>query len=358
MTQSKLRVLVVDDSALVRQALIELIENAPDLEVMASAADPFAAAERIRQEVPDVIILDVEMPRMDGITFLRKLMAQRPIPVIVCSTLVSDQSETMLAALEAGAVDVICKPQIGTRDFFEESSRQIGEVIRAAGRSRPRAGKRVPAPQPATAPPCAAPRSAGRRQPIVAIGASTGGTEALKTVLEAMPSDAPPILIVQHMPHAFTAAFAARLNTLCRISVGEARDGDNLNPGSALIAPGGSHMLLAPGGGGGFRVQLRDGPLVSRHKPSVDVLFRSVAQLAGPKSVGVIMTGMGGDGARGMKEMRDAGARTFGQNEATCVVYGMPQEAKKLGAVEMELPLDKLPTAILSCTSETAKARA
>ncbi|MGF1502234.1 MAG: chemotaxis response regulator protein-glutamate methylesterase [Paracoccaceae bacterium] len=349
------RVLVVDDSAVVRQTLSALINAHPDLQVMATASDPFQAAERIRAEVPDVITLDVEMPRMDGITFLRRLMSQRPVPVIICSSLVGDGTRTMMAALEAGAVDIVQKPAIGTRRFLEESRIRIQDAILAASRARvslhrPRPTRRKVAPGAVLV---ERPTSSLSKttQTVVAIGASTGGTEALRFVLEALPPYAPPIAIVQHMPEAFTRAFAERLNMTAAIDVKEASDGDAMRPGQALIAPGDRHMMLTRSGAN-YRVSVKDGPLVSRHRPSVDVLFRSVAQVAGRNAVGIIMTGMGNDGAQGIKEMRNAGAHTIGQNEKSCVVYGMPNEAMKYGGIAEEADLAELPGLIVTYGAE------
>ena len=345
------KVLIVDDSAVVRQAMQAILSEDPDLEVIGTASDPVAAAARIKKTLPDVITLDVEMPRMDGITFLRRLMAQKPIPVVMCSSLVSDASETMMQALEAGAVDVVCKPELGVREFFEESCDRIRDAVKAAAVARLRTRRTIKVEKKLTAdavlaPPSARTAMARTTDRILAIGASTGGTEALREVLEAMPLDCPPIVVVQHMPGTFTRAFAQRLDGLCQISVKEAENGDRMLRGHALIAPGNLHTLLTRSGAN-YGVEVRDGPLVSRHKPSVDVLFRSVARVAGKNAVGVIMTGMGDDGARGLREMRDAGASTLGQNEATCVVYGMPREAMKAGGVEKEVPLDHIaPSAI------------
>lgn len=344
------RVLIIDDSAVVRNAMSEVIESDPELSVMAVAGDPIVAAERIRHEVPDVITLDVEMPRMDGITFLRRLMAQHPIPVVMCSSLVTDNSETLSRALEAGAVDIVCKPQLGIKDFIAESQAIICDAVKAAAMAKLSRLKRAQ-PQAKLSADAVLPAPSGRAmakttERIVAIGASTGGTEALRVVLEAMPLDSPPIVVVQHMPETFTAAFARRLDSLCAIDVREARDGDRMLRGSALIAPGNKHTMLRRSGAN-YIVEIRDGPLVARHRPSVDVLFRSVARVAGRNAVGVIMTGMGDDGARGMSEMRQAGASTLGQDEATSVVYGMPKEAMKAGGVEAELPLEKIAAAVI-----------
>jgi len=350
----KVRVLIVDDSAVVRQTLSALLTSDPDIEVMATAADPFAAAEKIRQEVPDVITLDIEMPRMDGLTFLDKLMAQHPIPVVICSSLAEDGSESALKALENGAVDVICKPKVGTKQFLEESRVHICDVVKAAagarlGPRRPAAAaplvqKKLTADAVLAPPPSRAMLQTTER--VVAIGASTGGTEALRVFLEALPADSPGMVIVQHMPEKFTAAFARRLDGLCAVTVKEAEDNDSVVRGHVLVAPGNRHTLLKRSGAR-YYVEVRDGPLVSRHRPSVDVLFRSVARYAGKNAVGVIMTGMGDDGARGMAEMKQAGAQTIAQDEETCVVYGMPCEAVKHGGVDKELPLERIAPEVL-----------
>ncbi|RJE83365.1 protein-glutamate methylesterase/protein-glutamine glutaminase [Paracoccus onubensis] len=346
----RIRVLVVDDSAVVRQTLASLLSSDPELEVIGTAADPFAAAASIGRNRPDVITLDVEMPRMDGVTFLRKLMSQNPIPVVMCSSLVGEDTETLTQALQAGAVDVICKPQMGVKGFLEESRTILCDAVKAAAHAR--IGKIAPRPvsEKLSADAVLAPPS-GRAmskttETLIAIGVSTGGTEAVRALLEAMPADCPPIVVVQHMPEHFTAAFARRLDGLCRITVREAQSGVRMLRGHALIAPGNRHTLLTRSGAT-YCVEVRDGPLVSRHRPSVDVLFRSVACNAGRNAIGVIMTGMGDDGARGLLEMRQAGARTLGQDESSCVVYGMPREAKKLGAVEDEVPLSQLPATLL-----------
>lgn len=354
LSRRPIRVLIVDDSAVVRQTMAELIASDPELEVMDTASDPFAAAARISKERPDVITLDVEMPKMDGVTFLRKLMAQHPIPVVMCSSLVGDKTETLQQAMAAGAVDVICKPQVGVKGFLEESRTVLCDAIKAAAQARLNrirpAHVSAKLSADAVLPPPSGSAMSKTTETIIAIGVSTGGTEAVRSVLEALPADCPPIVVVQHMPEHFTAAFARRLDGLCRITVSEAKDGDRMLRGHALIAPGNRHTLLTRSGAN-YCVEVREGPLVSRHRPSVDVLFRSVARAAGRNAVGLIMTGMGDDGARGLLEMRQAGARTLGQDEASCVVYGMPNEARKLGAVEEELPLSRLPATLLRWAS-------
>jgi len=340
-----IRVLIVDDSAFVRQALKSILESDPEIRVIAVAADPYAAAERIREQLPDVITLDLEMPRMDGLTFLDRIMSQHPIPVVICSTLTPEGSDVALAALAKGAVEIVTKPKLGTKEFFEESRIRICDIVKSAaharfGKSRPRAAIGV-APKLTADAILPKPGSGAMMQTtdkVVAVGASTGGTEALREFLQAMPLDAPGIVIVQHMPAEFTARFAERLETMCRISVKEAADNDSVIRGQALIAPGNRHMLLKRSGAR-YYVEIRDGPLVCRHRPSVDVLFRSAARYGGKNVVGVIMTGMGDDGARGMTEMRQAGAYTIAQDEASCVVFGMPAEAIKAGAVQQVLPL-------------------
>lgn len=350
-----IRVFIVDDSAVVRRALTDILTSDPRFEVIAAVGDPFAAAEKLRQIRPDVIVLDVEMPRMDGVTFLKKLMAQHPIPVVICSSLVTEKSETLLAALASGAVEIIAKPELGVKQFLEEAAERVRDAVMAAARAKVKVinstnlvAPKLSADAMLAAPKAQASGSAMLRttEKIIAIGASTGGTEALRVLLESMPMDCPPIIIVQHMPENFTAAFAKRLDSICAITVSEARNGDRLLRGHALIAPGNRHTLLARSGAQ-YHVEVRDGPMVSRHRPSVDVMFRSVARYAGSNAVGIILTGMGDDGARGMKEMRDLGASTIGQNEISCVVYGMPKEAMALGAVEQELPLERIAAAAL-----------
>jgi two-component system chemotaxis response regulator CheB len=355
----KVRVLIVDDSATVRQTLASILESDPQIEVIGVASDPFVAARRIRDEIPDVITLDVEMPRMDGITFLRKIMAQHPVPVVMCSSLVEAGSETLLQALEAGAVDVILKPRMGVAEHLVESRIRICDAVKAAASARVAGARRAPVPlshaahEPArklTAdamlPPPDGRAMARTTETVVCIGASTGGTEALRAVLESLPADSPGIVIVQHMPEKFTASFAKRLDSLCAVSVKEAEDGDTVLRGRVLIAPGNKHTLLERSGAR-YYVSVKDGPLVSRHRPSVDVLFRSAARSAGSNAVAVIMTGMGDDGARGMEEMKNAGAMTIAQDEATSVVFGMPKEAIARGCVDRIAPLQALASEIL-----------
>jgi two-component system chemotaxis response regulator CheB len=364
----KIRVLIVDDSASVRTTLSDIISADPELEVMATAADPYVAVERIRQEVPDVMFLDIELPRMDGITFLRKIMSQRPIPVVICSSLAQDGSDAFMQALEAGAVDVVAKPRVDTAQFLQESRMRICDAAKAAAHAKMRglskASPTLRAPSPdvkveakLTADAILPPISDARREsliarlpvtePLVAIGASTGGTEALREVLEALPADSPPILIVQHMPEKFTTAFARRLDSTCAVRVKEAEDGDLVQSGQVLLAPGNLHMLLVRNGSR-YTVKVEEGPHVSRHRPSVDVLFRSVAQAAGRNAMGMILTGMGDDGARGLLEMRQMGSLTLAQDEATSVVFGMPKEAIQRGAAVRTLPLSKMAGEIVS----------
>jgi two-component system chemotaxis response regulator CheB len=353
----KIRVLIVDDSATVRQTLASILSSDPQIEVLGVASDPYVAAQRIRDEAPDVITLDVEMPRMDGITFLRKLMAQHPIPVVMCSSLIESGSETLMQALEAGAVDIILKPKIGVAEHLEESRIRICDAVKAAASSRVR-GRRDPGvftvargPEKklnadAMLPPPSHQAMARTTETIVCIGASTGGTESLRVVLEALPANAPGMVIVQHMPEKFTASFAARLNSLCEVDVKEAANGDSVLRGRVLIAPGNLHTMIERSGAN-YRVSVREGPLVTRHRPSVDVLFRSAARAAGSNAVGVIMTGMGDDGACGLDEMKQAGARTIAQDEATSVVFGMPKEAISRGCVDKIVPLNRLAAEIL-----------
>ncbi|MBO4243757.1 MAG: chemotaxis response regulator protein-glutamate methylesterase [Bacteroidales bacterium] len=346
----KIRVLIVDDSAVVRQTLSSILETDPAIEVMGTACDPYIAAKKIQTEVPDVITLDVEMPRMDGLTFLRKIMAQHPIPVVIISSLTEEGSQTAMRALEYGAVDVIAKPRMDTQKFIEESKIRLCEVVKAAAHARIHTRSANPTylkVEPKLSADAVIAKSEGPTSMIkttdivIAVGASTGGTEALRIFLEAMPPDCPGIVIVQHMPENFTRSFANRLNDICRIQVKEAENGDSVITGRALIAPGNKHTLLKRNGAKYF-VEVKEGPLVNRHRPSVDVLFRSTARYAGANAIGIIMTGMGDDGARGLLEMKEAGAKTAAQDEQTCVVYGMPKEAVKLGAADRVLPLEKL----------------
>ncbi len=350
----KIRVLVVDDSAVVRQTLEEILNSDPGIEVIATASDPFIAAEKLKKEVPDVITLDVEMPRMDGITFLHKIMSQHPIPVVMCSSLTEIGAETTLKALEYGAVDIITKPRLGTKNFLKESSIRICDAVKAAAQARikpiPAGPIRLVAKKLSAdviLPPVKSRAMLQTTEKVVVVGASTGGTEALREFLEALPLDSPGIVIVQHMPEKFTTAFANRLNGICRIAIKEAENNDTVIPGHALIAPGNRHTLLKRSGARYF-VEIKDGPLVSRHRPSVDVLFRSATRYAGKNAVGVIMTGMGDDGAKGMLELKEAGAYTIAQDEASCIVFGMPNEAIKLGAVDKILPLDRIAFEVLS----------
>ncbi|HLY41989.1 MAG TPA: chemotaxis response regulator protein-glutamate methylesterase [Terracidiphilus sp.] len=345
------RVLVVDDSAVVRQTLREVLSTDPEIEVTGTASDPFVAAERIRAELPDVITLDIEMPRMDGLTFLKKIMSQHPIPVVICSSLAGEGAQSAVSAIDYGAVDVIAKPRLGAKQFLEESRIAICDAVKAAAKAKLRALRPSHRVEPKlTADAILSPATHAMMETtekVVVIGASTGGTEALKLLLESLPADAPGIVIVQHMPELFTRAFARRLDTLCNITVKEAETNDSVIRGRALIAPGNHHLLLKRSGAR-YYVEVKDGPLVSRHRPSVDVLFRSAARYAGANTVGAILTGMGDDGARGMLELRQAGAATIAQDEASCVVFGMPKEAIRLGGVDRVMPLGAIAGAILT----------
>lgn len=364
-----IKVLIVDDSAMVRQTLTAILGADPNIEVIGVASDPYVAAQKIAAQVPDVITLDVEMPRMDGITFLRKLMSQHPIPVVICSSLAQSGSETVMRALESGAVDIITKPAIGIKEFFEDDRLRIIDAVKGAAVAKlkrlqaaakaqlhrghaasatplrretdisrsvaPKLNADVVLPPPST-------KSMIRTtERVVVVGASTGGTEALRQLLESLPADSPGMVVVQHMPENFTASFARRLDSLCQVDVKEAKDGDSVLRGRVLIAPGNRHTLLKRSGAR-YMVEVIQGELVSRHRPSVDVLFRSAATYAGANAVGIIMTGMGDDGARGMLEMHQAGAFTLAQDEASCVVFGMPAEAIKHGGVDKILPLSQL----------------
>jgi two-component system chemotaxis response regulator CheB len=351
-----IRVLIIDDSASVRRILTAVLSADPAIEVIGAASDPFMAARLLQEQVPDVITLDVEMPRMDGITFLRKLMAQRPIPVVMCSSLTEAGSETLMQALEAGAVDIILKPKIGAADHLAETGEHIRDVVKAAAQVRIGAVRRSFSSKvekkltaDAVLPPPSSRAMAKTTEMVVCMGASTGGTESLREVLEVLPANAPGILIVQHMPERFTAAFAKRLNGLCDMEIKEAEDGDPVLRGHVLIAPGDKHMLLERQGAR-YHVSVRAGPPVCRHRPSVDVLFRSAARSAGSNAVGVIMTGMGDDGANGLCEMRTAGAMTIAQDEATSVVFGMPKEAIARGGAMRIAPLGSIAREILQAT--------
>jgi two-component system chemotaxis response regulator CheB len=344
----KIRVLLVDDSASVRQTLAKILEDSDDIEIQGAAGDPYQAVEKISHQRPDVIILDIEMPRMDGLSFLQQIMAQHPIPTIICSSLAIEGSDSLMKALAYGAIDVITKPKLGTKQFLEESKTLIQDAVRGAAQARvavrPLIDKAAPAPKltaDSMIPLTKSKVLTETTEKVIVVGASTGGTEALREFLVALPEDSPGLVIVQHMPENFTRSFAQRLDDLCRIRVKEASHGDAVLRGQALIAPGNLHTLLKRSGAQ-YYVEVKDGPLVTRHRPSVNVLFRSAAIHAGKNAVGVILTGMGDDGASGMKEMRDAGAYTVAQDEATCVVFGMPKEAIRLGGVDLVLPLGKI----------------
>lgn len=339
----KTRVLIVDDSALIRSVMREIVDSQPDMEVIGVAPDPLVAREMIRERNPDVLTLDVEMPKMDGLDFLERLMRLRPMPVVMVSLLTERGSETTLRALELGAVDFVAKPKMSIQSGMRDYTELIADKIRAAARARVRAR---PHGQPAATVQAMPKMPLSSSEKLIIIGASTGGTEAIREFLQQMPSDCPGILIVQHMPEGFTRSFAQRLDSLCRISVKEAEGGERVLPGHAYLAPGHSHLLLAKSGAN-YVTKLDAGPPVNRHRPSVDVLFDSAATQAGKNAIGVILTGMGKDGAAGMLKMREAGAFNFAQDEASCVVYGMPREAVAIGAVHESAPLAQLPAKVL-----------
>ena len=349
-----IRVFIVDDSAVVRKVLTEMLEGTSGIEVIGTANDPIFAQPKLEKDWPDVILLDVEMPRMDGISFLKKIMAERPTPVVMCSTLTAEGSHTSLQALAIGAIDVVEKPKANLKTALPQVSKELLAAIRIASKANMSGVKIKPIskigsiPTKLTADAILSKNGGGIRKsgPLIAIGASTGGTQALEAILTALPAYSLPILIVQHMPGKFTAAFASRLNQRCKVEVKEAENNDTLQQGRVLIAPGGLHMMLQATQFG-VSVVVKDGPAVNRHKPSVDVLFRSVAKFSGSNALGIIMTGMGDDGAKGIKEMHDSGAKTIAQNKETCVVYGMPQEAVKLQAIDHILPLESIPAMIV-----------
>ena len=359
---NKIKVMIIDDSALVRQVVTQAINREPSIEVIATAQDPLFAFDKLKTAWPDVFIVDIEMPRMDGLTFLKKIMAEHPTPVIICSSLAEKGTQVTMEALAAGAVNIITKPKLNLKSFLEDSSNDIVAAIKAAARANMGALRKVTSQQALPSIPLRQKNTAdvmlpnathqgarmyGTTDKLVAIGTSTGGTQALEVVLTRLPGVCTGIVVVQHMPEKFTAMFADRLNGLCQMEVREAKDGDRVRPGLVLIAPGGRHMMVKRSGAQ-YYVEVKDGPLVNRHKPSVDVLFRSVAQVAGKNALGIIMTGMGDDGARGLKEMFEVGAETVAEDESTCVVYGMPKEAIKLGGAGKVVPLDRIAQEIVT----------
>jgi len=353
---NKIKVLIVDDSVVVRKVLQSVLESDSSIQVIGTALDPIYAMERMNREWPDVIVLDIEMPRMDGITFLKKIMAEHPTPVVICSSFTERVTAATLQAMDAGAVTVIAKPKTGLMKFLSDSAPDLIMAVKEASHARVSRFKQLPAMREKVKstltadtmmPIAGAHEMGGITGRIVAIGASAGGTQALEVVLTALPQVCPGIVVVQHMPEQFTAAFAERINTLCKIEVREARNNDRVVPGLALIAPGGKHMLLERSGAH-YQVEVKDGPRVNHHRPSVNVLFGSMAKIAGKNATGIIMTGMGDDGASGLKEMHDAGAYTVAQDEETCLIFGMPREAIKLGGVDRVMGLSDIPKAILS----------
>jgi len=350
MMSTKLKVMVIDDSAIVRQTMSEVLSSDSEIGEIVCCSDPFVAAERLKSFVPDVITLDVEMPRMDGITFLKKLMSQHPIPVVMCSSLTIENSETALKALEYGAIDIIQKPRMGTKVFIEESKVIICDAVKAAAKITTKRISKTTEIQPKLTADAIMPSSKTSAmlkttEKVILVGASTGGTEALSIFLQGLPVDSPGVVIVQHMPENFTLSFANRLNTLCGLTVKQADDGDTVLPGRVLLAPGNKHILIKRSGAR-YYVEIKDGPLVSRHRPSVDVLFRSGARYVGKNAVGVILTGMGDDGARGMKELKDVGSFNFAQDEKSSVVFGMPKMAIEHGGVDRILPLKDIAGAV------------
>lgn len=358
--KEKIDVLIVDDSALVRTTLEQLLSTDPDIGMITKASDPFVAAQRLREAVPDVITLDIEMPKMDGLTFLKKIMTQHPIPVVVISTLTAKGAETAIKALEYGAVEVLEKPKINTRDLLRESTEMYCRVVKAAAQAKLTRKKRGDIDPVKATPKLSADAVLGRNrsmammettEKVIALGASTGGTEAIREFLQGLPDDTPGIVVVQHMPEMFTKQFAQRLDQICGVTVKEAENGDTVLRGHVYIAPGNKHMIVKRSGAR-YYIEIKDGPLVNRHRPSVDVLFRSVSRYAGKNAVGIILTGMGDDGARGMLEMKEAGAENIAQNEQTCVVFGMPKEAIAHGGVDYILPLGEIADKMISLSKQ------